>query len=87
MTRAGGSAPPQAPRRFIYRSAFIVAGVFMVALAAAQFEANGAHGLRDARFVGLDIAVGLLAFRSGYVLARGYETLSRAARAQRRERK
>lgn len=86
MTRASASPAPLAPRRYIYRTAFIVAAVFMLALVVAQWERNGTVGLRDARFVGLVIAVGLLAFRSGYVLARGYETLSRAARAQRRER-
>jgi hypothetical protein len=59
----------------------------MVALIVAQYERNGSVGLRDARFVGLVIAVGLLAFRSGYILARGYETLTRAARALRCERK
>jgi hypothetical protein len=87
MTRAGASASPQAPRRIIYRTAFTVAAVFMIALVVAQYERNGAMGLRDARFVGLVIAVGILAFRSGYILARGYETLARATRAQRRQRK
>lgn len=87
MTRTGASAPPQAPRGSIYRTALIVAAVFMVALIAAQYAANGAAGLRDARFVGLVIAVGLLAYRSGFVLARGYETLSRARQSHGREKK
>lgn len=83
MTRSASPAP-QAPRPSIYRTAFVVAAVFVLALVVAQYERNGSVGLRDARFVGLVIAVALLAFRSGYILARGYETLARAARAQRR---
>lgn len=85
MRRSSASLPRQAPGRFIYRTALIVAAVFMLALVVAQYERNGAMGLRDARFVGLVIAVGLLAFRSGYVLARGYQTLSRAVRVHGRE--
>jgi threonine/homoserine efflux transporter RhtA len=71
--------------RFAYLAGFVLAAVFMVALAAVQVATNGGRGIRDARFLGLELGVGLLSFRAGYVLARAYARLSHVSRARRTE--
>lgn len=55
----------------------------MIGVALVQLDLQGARGLANASFVGFEIAVGLIAFRSGMVIARGYETLSRSRRERR----
>lgn len=70
-------------KRFVYRAASALAAVFVIGVALVQLQLHGARGLEDASFVGFEIAVGLIAFRSGMVVARGYETLSRSRRERR----
>ncbi|MEO6210606.1 MAG: hypothetical protein ABIQ10_10830 [Gemmatimonadaceae bacterium] len=67
----------------VYRAASALAAVFVIGVALVQLELHGASGLEDASFVGFEIAVGLIAFRSGMVIARGYEMLSRSRRERR----
>ncbi|MBA2686398.1 MAG: hypothetical protein H0U66_18075 [Gemmatimonadaceae bacterium] len=69
-------------RRFLYRGASAFAVVFMAAIALVQLRVNGTHGLRDGTFIGVDIAVGLIAFRSGMVIGGGYLRLMRERRRQ-----
>lgn len=64
-------------KRFVYRAASALAAIFVIGVALLQLEMHGARGLEDASFVGFEIAVGLIAFRSGMVIAKGYESLSR----------
>ncbi|MEO8880211.1 MAG: hypothetical protein ABI446_07400 [Gemmatimonadaceae bacterium] len=80
-------APPRAVsnKRFVYGVATGVAVAFMGTVALLQLRENGARGIQDGRFIGFDIAVGLIAFRSGMVIARGYERLSRPMRERRRK--
>lgn len=70
-------------KRFVYRAASALAAVFVIGVALMQLDLHGAKGLEDASFVGFEIAVGLIAFRSGMVIAKGYETLSRSRRERR----
>jgi hypothetical protein len=71
-------------KRFVYGSAAAVAALFMIALVIVQLEINGARGLRDGEFIGVDLAVGIIAFRSGLIIASGYERLTRQVRARKR---
>ncbi|MEP7085810.1 MAG: hypothetical protein ABI884_00630 [Gemmatimonadota bacterium] len=69
-------------RRFLHRGASAFAVVFMVAIALVQLLVNGTPGLRDGTFIGFDIAVGLIAFRSGMVIGGGYLRLRGERRRQ-----
>jgi hypothetical protein len=73
-------SPQQLRRRFVNRGAGILAAVFMVAFATVQLEENGARGLIDGKFVGVDLLVGFFAFRTGKWLSLGVEALTRSMR-------
>jgi hypothetical protein len=75
-------AARQARKRFIYQGAGILAGVFMIALAAGQLAVNGARGLIDGKFIALDLAMGFGVFRIGRWLALGVYQLRLAIRAR-----
>jgi hypothetical protein len=73
----------EAQKRFMNRGAGILAAVFMIAFATVQFQANGARGLIDGKFLGLNLLVGFFAFRMGKWVAIGLYALMRAINAGR----